>query len=237
MILKNQIQMWEEMHENEKFFDGCMIPPSLNRNELFKYIYLEYSDMHTVDGNWNTFHDRVLNFFIIHKYELDGLAESINYEYNPLDNFHATQNLGRKTDKGSSSSTVEHTNNNENWKESGREYQQDANLVSAYNDNRSPQQAGKDQDGNPIYTYIDTEHHRDLKNRNYTSEGNKSDAFSRGEETGVISAENVGEEIKKHGNTGVSYQSLIEEERKLREFSIYKWIAKHFSRELLICLW
>lgn len=236
MILANQIELWE-MENNKGFFDDCYIPSSLNRTALFDYLYLEYSDMQTIDGNWNTFHRRVLNFFTIHKYELDGLAESISYEYEPLDNFNSTQVLGRKTDKGSDSSTVEHTNNTENWNENGKQFQQNVNLVSAYNDNESPTLVGTDSDGNPIYKYIDTEHHRDIENRNYSSHGDKTDAFNRGEETVATSLENVGEQILKHGNNGVSYQSLIEEERKLREFNIYKWIARHFSTELLVCVW
>lgn len=52
-----------------------------------------------------------------------------------------------------------------------------------------------------------------------------------------ITDEGIVEDSYKYGNIGKSYQSLIEEERKQAQFNIYKWIARHFCRELLISLW
>lgn len=44
-------------------------------------------------------------------------------------------------------------------------------------------------------------------------------------------------DIEYSGTEGQSFQSLIEEQRRLVEFNIYKWIGRHFSVELLISIW
>ena len=223
MTLLNVIEIWEMQHQNKGFFDDCVInTPLVVREDLFNYLLLEYGGMIPVDNDSTCFHLRVVNFFKIHDWNIRKLAESTNFDYDPLENYRVHGKLDRDTNRDITKDDDSDTK--------GRLWQQDVNLVSAYNDNKSPQSAGVDEDGNPKYTYIDTEHHRDITNKNY----NEHNDFHADDNDHAV----VDETTLKHGNTGnTTYQEMIEEERKQAQFNIYKWIARHFCTELLISVW
>lgn len=261
MRLIDLLEIWELKHPNSKFLDDIEINSEVDKDTLWDYLISEYGSLRAIDDHTEYFHFKVDNFFKIHKFNIDKLCETMKYQYEPLDNFRFRQDLGRETDdtkhynkdqkidRGAKSSTIEHGQMNRTYGESGNEFEQQANLISAYNDNESPQLAGVDENGNPVYTYIDTEKDRRLTNRNYRNNGNENVANDVGSET--VSIENVkdgteydergneqvGEVIKRTGTANVTFQSLIKEEREIAEFNIYKWIGRHFSNELLIGVW
>lgn len=202
-------------HEGAGFFDTCEINALVNKKDLLDYLMLEYSDMNTIDSNSERFHLRVENFFKIHKWNIDKLAESLNFVYKPLETYHGTEHRTEEI------STVENVDTGITYSESGEGSKHDVNLVSAFNDVRSPQ--GKQ--------YIDSEHDRQEQTTHYSKEGESDSDMDRTQDVGED------EHTTKSGNDGKSYQSLIEEERKQAEFNIYKWIAKHFCLELLIAIW
>lgn len=228
MVLRDAIELWEVMN-NENYWDKIYLPESVSkivdRRTLGDYLEQQYGHMIISACDSTEFRKRILTFFQIHAWNIDKLAKSTAFEYEPLNDYHGIQELNRTLDRTTKDIT------DDDWTEKGRSYSQNANLVSAFNDNESPEQAGTDDYGNPIYRYKDTEHHRDLYNDNYSKSGT-DDKIVDGKLDDII-----GEKITKSGNTGRTYQSMIEEERKQAQFNIYKWIAKHFSIELLVCIW
>ena len=163
-------------------------------------------------------------------------------EYKPLNNFDWKQK--RELDRGihTADDTTRNDNTNQEsstgWNEKGRDYHTDTHLISAYNDEESPKQIGTDENGNPIYQYFDNEKYRDIHSGNYTKNGDShlDNEVNLESETNrqIHTDEDVGENIHKYGNLGITYQSLITEERRVAEFNIYKWILKHFIHEMVI---
>lgn len=216
ITLLNIIEMWEMQNPNVGFFDECAINSLVNKKDLLDYLLLEYGELEPVDAYSNLFHKRVANFFKIHKWNIDKLVESQNFKYKPLDTYHGSEHRTEDI------STVENVDTGVSYEESGNSNANTVNLVSAFNDVRSPN--GKE--------YIDSEHDRQETTSNYDKDGSSDTDMDRTQD--VNENENTTREGK-DGNS--SYQSLIEEERQQAQFNLYKWIAKHFSIELLVCVW
>lgn len=255
--------MWEMQH-NEKFWDIVpQLHSAIDRESLFDYLLYEFSDMDCIDSNSGAFRNHVRNFFEVHKWNIDKLADTLVLTYLTLENvrYHkhnkydevkdfveyidtkGTEDYTKDVDnKGTEDTTINH---DMTWDEKGKEDEEDVNFVSAFNDQPSPS-------GN---RYIDTEKDRTTKDRTYSKDGKQHDTDVKDKDTTDITKTKYGESTTgdrdtinnmkdtwhedndKVGHDGGSYQSLIEEERKQAQFNIYKWIAKHFSRELLVCLW
>lgn len=215
MTLQNIIQIWELNHPSEGFFDSSNIIELVDKTTLLDYIMLECSEMRPIDGNSERFHIRVENFFKTHKWNIDTLAKSINFDYKPLETYHG------KEDRTENISTVENIDTDVNYHEDGSGTEHTVNLISGFNDVRSPN--GKQ--------YIDSEHDRQERNTSYERDGNSNT------DTLKDKGQDEKEQIIKSGNDGKSYQSLIEEERAQAQFNLYKWILKHFTIELLVAVW
>lgn len=278
MKLIEMIDLWTLHNPNKDFFDGIELHESLDKEALLEYLLLEYMYMDTVDTSSLAFHMRVINFFKIHKWNINKLCESMLLKYTPLDNYHINSTVETDRDKkvdtitdreqitelqknsekiGEESKTdTEKIISDKYWDEHDKMAETDVNFVSAFNDIPSPEAIGTDP---TKWKYNDTEHdrqhiaadtdkegtenittnknsHYDLGNKDTLSEtdnGKLNEDITKNE----ITDEGIVEDSYKYGNTGKSYQSLIEEERKQAQFNIYKWIARHFCRELLISLW
>lgn len=124
MTLESCVTLWETIHSNEKFFDAMSVNPQINRESLFSYLMFEFGTMETVDGNTNTFHERMKNFFKIHKFNIDKLTETTLYKYEPLENYRWTQDrklerdvgtknvMGRETSENNSKTTKRNEEDN-----------------------------------------------------------------------------------------------------------------------------
>lgn len=155
------------------------------------------------------------------------------------------------TDRTINKTGTEHTKDtlDREWTENGNEDKQNVHFVSAFNDYPSPT-------GNPP-RYVDTEQYRDTESSDYYKEGTQDDKRIIDTKTtddtgdGTVRSETIKDDFNsteqmiddthtdtdRVGHDGGSYQSLIEEERKQAQFNIYKWIGRHFARELLVSLW
>lgn len=325
MTLYDMVEIWKIKNPNKEFFDDIELNPALDKETLFNYLMFEFSEMHCVDHYSEQFHRRTQMFFKIHKYNIDKLCQTMQYEYNPIetvdvheerilerdidknrnldvtqnevsdgtsdtDNIQKTitdednsQNITTDTDNQQNSSTNRDIDNrvNTTWSDSERYNGTDVNYVSAFNDKESPEIIGYDKDGYPIYKYNDTEHHRDTHN-NSTSRSGESDEHTitdddtsysltnntdttqtitnntdttqdvinntdvqthnntdstRNDKELTTTDEDVKEITHRSGMEGYTYQSLVEEERKLAQFNIYKWIGRHWTHEMMISVW
>ena len=231
MTLRDIVDIWEMKNSGKKFFDAITLNAIVDKNALIDYLMFEYQDMITIDSNSGSFHERVIMFFKIHKWNIDKLAESLEFYYNPIGNvnyhlhnkWHRDETILR--DEDIDSDKVE----DEDWTEQGHTDEQDVNLVSAFNDVPST-----------INNLIDTEHHRDVIDIDYTKQGtdDKETVYHETQDEDQVEDENYDGTIDKWGHDSPnSFQELIEEERQQAQFNIYKWIGKHFCLELLVSLW
>lgn len=266
MNLATCVELWETIHAGSKFFDEMSVNADINKTQLFRYIMNEFDEMETIDGNSDVFHERVKTFFKIHKWNIDKLVETTLYEYDPINNYSweqdrklerdvGTKNTSNKTTKENNSATTNKITENEktgtdqenkNWTETGNSDGSDINLVSAFNDLPAT-----------LNNLSDSERDRTVSHNNYEKGGNDSVTGSNSEnqngseevvgvetkngsddkvDVGSVD-EDVTEKIKRTGISGKTYQELIEEQRQTAEFNIYKWIGRHFCKELLIAVW
>lgn len=235
MTLRDHVRLWELKNPNTEYLDGIDICsyPIVDKQVLWNYLLLEYMDMSVVINDTYLFREEVKNFFQIHRWNIDELAKTLEYEYDPLTNNKWTKVRG--VDEEKNTDYEEDTINDHNYNESGRHYIQDVNYVSAFNEDESPQQIGTDADGNPIYKFNDTEHDRQTQSKTYSLNGNTDDTTNK--VSGETMTDTIGENITYTGNDGVPYQEYIEKQRSAVQFNIYKWISRHFCKELLVAIW
>lgn len=297
MYFQNLIQLWELQNPNAGYLSTAEINPAIDKQALEEYLLSEFGEMQALYGTVSLFIGKVNSFFKIHKYNIDKLCETLNYEYDPLNNFgwertqrtDSTEDTTMDRDRNLKFDTERNTTDNQNKNidfdtnrtttddntettdrtktTTGNISETNVHFVSAFNDDESPEQIGTDIYGHPIYKYNDTEEYRNTisqsntetvkdtgtvkDNRDIVTGGKDktvetlSDTENKtGTDTTKETINDVGKKVgdeniveKKKGNLGKSYQSLIEEERRLAEFNIYKWIGNHFSKELLISVW
>lgn len=235
--LANAIELWDWQHEGVPFMKDITIHKEINKDTLLDYLLYEYGELRCDETNSDTFHDRVVNFFEIHKWNIDKLAESLLFDYKPLDNtnwnqvtdYDRGQDFDSNIDRDVDVNRTEGIDTVKDWTENGSSDETDRHYVSGFND-----------------ADRDTAKTRDVITKNYNQKGKDTigtdDTEKIGTEEDILkketTAENIDVTITRKGHDGnISYQSLIEEERKQAQFNIYKWIGKHFSNELLICIW
>lgn len=249
MTLIEQMEIWKLQHDSEFWeFD---IHSAVDKDALIDFLLYEYGDMVTVDSNSGQFRNHIKNFFKIHKWNIDKLAETLILDYDPLENvrYHTHRKFDEEeatdtdfdlTANEKSKGTEDVTNTHEmDWSENGTENREDVHLISAFNDIPSPM-------GN---NYNDTEQYRDKSDMKYDKRGDKDDLDVMDRDTtgnkdntehteqNKLRINDTHEDKDMTGHNSGSYQSLIEEERKQAQFNIYKWIGRHFCRELLIHVW
>ena len=239
------MMLWEINNPNKFYLEDCIIHEFIDKETLMDYIFMECCDMRVIDSNSGAFHERVKNFFKIHKWNIDRLCKSLEFKYEPLNNYHGTEQRKLERDIAFDSVTDRDQKDDKvtdrDWSEKGSSNEQDVHYVSAYNDKESPEQIGTDSEGRPIYKFNDTEHDRDTITISYSKSGDEdisvNDVLEEDIHKNDVTDEDVVENKSKEGNNGQSYQSLIEEERKQAQFNIYKWILNHWFHELMVCVW
>lgn len=242
MTFRDNVHLWEYEHPNESFMDDITINKGVDKGTLLDYLLYDYGTLRAVETNSDAFHDMVINFFKVHKWNIDKLAESLVFDYDPLGNtdwrqvqdYDRGKQFGSTTDRDVNVDRTEGIDTEKHWDEHGTSHETDAHAISAFNDHTT----------DPKHRY--TPKHLDTIDKDYEESGNETSATDDDEnirtaediEKNEDTKEQIDEIITKKGHDGnVSYQSLIEEERQQAQFNLYKWIGNHFANELLICVW
>lgn len=167
--------------------------------------------------NENDFLLAITDLFYINDYKYRTLAGSEEFSYSPIENYDLyedetinTQNSGTNTfDMGNQSITQS--------VQSSEKTNTRVNEVS------------------PMNTVDFVNHDKSVDTVNpYTDTSNQTNS-SRQDITTVDMKNDVGRELRRHGNIGVrSSQELIEQERRIADFSIYQVIWKDVVDNLLI---
>lgn len=234
MTFYDQVHLWNVLHPTDDFWANITLPQQVIKSTLIDYLLYEYGDMITSDTNCGFFRNHVQNFFDIHKWNIDELAETLNYEYDPLADSKWTEKKiftdDRTTDFTSQRDITETETMDDNWTEDDKTDTTLVNYVSGYND----------QVTHPPH-WEDTEHHRDVEDTKVHKEGTDDRTTQTITNDDLTSKEVMDDDqntdTNHFGNNSHTFQSLIKEERQQAEFNIYKWIGRHFSRELLVCVW
>lgn len=167
-----------------------------------------------------TFKSATEIFFKKWKYQITQLMDTLEYEYNPIWNKDGKTTEKRQIERVREEGVSDNTNDNITDKRTVQENGSVATEVSAYN---SSEYQPNNKDISSSTTNNNDTVNRDT-DRSINTDENEStiDVFERLEQ----------------GNIGVtSTQSLIQEQRELMEFNIYKWIVEKYERELFLEVW
>lgn len=150
-------------------------------------------------------------FFKTWGVQIKKLFDTMDYEYEPLENYRRVEDL--------KSDTSENTSGNENGNDSSSSNSQNSSTVenktSAYNESLYQPESQETEQGNSSGS-TNGQNHKD-----YTREkksGIKEDNIIRGL------------------NGLFTTQQLIKQEREIAEFNVYQWIVNKYMEELFICV-
>lgn len=271
MTFSNSVDFYAYEHNTtpDTYLNDCVIHANVDKADLLDYLLYEYGDMLTIDAHTDTFHDHVKNFFAIHKWNIDKLAESLEFQYNPIGNVDykettdfdrgqtvdTTENRDVVTDftrtdgikdvEKTVTNRTEQIDVNDVYHEETQDQSEDINYVSAFNDGSDDSKHHRDtHEGTASKDSTDTKHTDDTENTTV----DRNEDINEDETTNTVKDDDfVGNEQlaetrdtihEKHGHDNThSYQELVTEERDQAQFNLYKWIAKHFAKEMLIAVW
>lgn len=197
-------------------FDLLTIPEGLDKTILIKSICAELADMELLYPNPEVMKDLIGVWSAGCQYEWEKLLESMQFEYNPIDNYDRTetrtltsQGSGSGTDGGSDSlsTTKQHT---------GQE--QDTGKVTAFN-------SGTLTDKNQS---TGTSSATDTETASTQYGKTKQETFSKSDS----------ETIRAHGNIGITTtMQMISEQRDIVKFNLYDIITEEFKLRFCILIY
>ena len=185
-----------------------VIDNRLDRETLNTSIIMELGAMRPITTDCTMFKIMLENFFSRYNMNITRLLDTMYLEYNPLYN----KDIQRKQNDTEHRHSIGDIDNTDSY-DTGTD-ETDESKVSAYD----------------ASTYQPKEQNTFDKDVHHSGE-TTSDI-----ESTVDTRKNTGENITgKDGND--SYQKLIEQERKVREFNIYNWIIKQMRKELFLLVY
>lgn len=213
MTLIDSINLWRLQNQNEFYFNDIVLDERLNKEDLYNMILTEYMNMLVLYANPQLFKTTVKLFFLKNKERISDLIDTTVLNYDPLENY-STVETG-KLDRTGTKGFTQADNRTENIAREGNTTS--THYVSAFNNVQGE----------------DVEQHRDVieakekvvDTENYTS----------AQDTNTKDNEETRD--TKKGITNLTYQDLVEKQRKVVQFSIYEWILKEFAKDLLVAIW
>lgn len=213
MTLIDSINLWRLQNQNEFYFNDIVLDERLNKEDLYNMILAEYMNMLVLYANPQLFKTTVKLFFLKNKDRISDLIDTTVLNYDPLENY-STVETG-KLDRTGTKGFTQADNRTENITREGDTTS--THYVSAFN---NVQGEDVEQSRDVIEAkekVVDTE--------NYTS----------AQDTNTKDNEETRD--TKKGITNLTYQDLVEKQRKVVQFSIYEWILKEFAKDLLVAIW
>lgn len=213
MTLIDSINLWRLQNQNEFYFNDIVLDERLNKEDLYNMILTEYMNMLVLYANPQLFKTTVKLFFLKNKDRISDLIDTTVLNYDPLENY-STVETG-KLDRTGTKGFTQADNRTENIAREGDTTS--THYVSAFN---NVQGEDVEQNRDVIKAkekVVDTE--------NYTS----------AQDTNTKDNEETRD--TKKGITNLTYQDLVEKQRKVVQFSIYEWILKEFAKDLLVAIW
>ena len=258
------LQHDKEIDDLTSFFSECIIDERLDRDVVIMSIIDECGAMRPLYNVSQTMKVFTENWFKKYRWNIGKLCDTLDFEYDPLTNkktdwtetTEIEQNLvteegieESKEKKNTGTQKVEDTGTQkmentgtqkmENTGTQKTEYNEDVdNTTSAMNANDYQPDNKSETDGESTRT-------DDLEStRTDDLESTRTDDLTETESrtNDRDKSENLDwNETDTHTETGmsgsVSYQDLIEKERKIAQFSIYNWIAKKYASEMFLLVY
>lgn len=150
-------------------------------------------------------------FFKTWGVQISKLFDTIDYEYEPLDNYRRIEDLKSDTNENTSGNE----NINDSSKSTGSNNSTVENKTSAYNEN----------------VYQPETEEKEVGESESSTNGESNKKYTREKKSGVKENNTI------RGLNGLfTTQQLIKQEREVSEFNVYQWIVNKYMEELFICV-
>lgn len=209
-------------------FGDYTLDNRIDRNVMNTTIISELGNARPITTDPDLFKILFDNFFNKYSSNITKLVDTMYLEYNPLHTKDITREMNEKVDETENRESVGDIDNTDKYSTTTDNVETQThtgeNQVSAY-DSQVYQPKDKSIDSQSATTVNGVEH-----------SGETTSDIKSTVDTDKDTTRNVTETIQgKDGDT--SYQSLIEQERKLSEFNIFNWIIKQMRRELFLLIY
>lgn len=244
MTLLDIIQTWNLEHDNdlndiEAIFEDIVIDERLDKETLVSVLLDECGAMDSIYNTTPTFKYFSDNFFKKYQWNITKLADSLNFEYDPLKNRSLTwtettsieQNLDTDEDRSETRNKANTgTETSTDTGTVGNVYSdEETNTISAMNSSNYEPDNKSVKNGSNARTDNLTNQRTDNLNEHITSTiGRDKSEDLTWEETDTHT---------ESGTNNIPYQDLIEKERKVAQFSLYGWIARKYRNELFLLVY
>ena len=244
-------------------YEDIDIDARLDKDVLVGSLLDECGAMNCLYDTTATFKYFSNNFFKKYKWNIEKLLDTLELKYDPLTNKNIqwtettkidqdldtaesqSQNLGRSTSESENEKNTGSVRNTGTVKNTGTVRNEDEdneeNKISAMKSSSYQPDNNRDTDGSSR-RQDDLQREDNLK-REDDLRKDRSNSFTEHTNTNKDrnKSENLAwDETDTHTEIGVnniSYQELIEKERKVAQFSIYNWIAKKYAKELFLLVY
>ena len=212
-----------ELNDIEKIFDGIVLDSRLDKGVLAGVLMDQCGAMRCIYETTATFKYFSDNFFKKYEWNIKKLVDSIEFEYNPLENksLHWTETTDI-TQNLDTSETSDEDRSKRNTGTQGSTYSEDeTNTVSAMNSSTYQPDSKRDISGNNTRT------------DNLSEVIDATNSRSKDED---LTWDETDEHIES-GTVNTAYQDLIKKEREQAQFNVYNWIANKYSKELFLLVY
>lgn len=229
MTWLDQIQVWEINNPDKGYFDDIpnIATDVIDRDTLFDFLVDECGTFQPIWGNSERFREEILIFFLTHMWNIEELAKTMLYDYDPLSNRNWTEHVDIIGSGNKDSTRDTHGTDERDITSSTKEDHIDVHYVSAFNQNDTVE-------GD---SYQDTEDYRDAGNV-FRSGTDKDVSVNNVNVEGSEKTSNTeNKDIIHTGNDGTMVQDYVKKQRQVAEFNLYKWICNHFAEECFSHIW
>ena len=213
MTLVDSVNLWMILNNNEFYFESCNIDKRIDKQHIYHIIMSQYADLECVYADTSYMHKNVELFWEKNADRIKRLLDTLDLTYDPLENY-STVETGKADANGTKK--FDQKDNTSSTKDETIDTES-KHFVSAYN---NVQGEDVEQTRDTIHTTDNTKFNED-----YTS----------GQNTGTTDHEETLD--TKRGITNLSYQELIDKQRRTVQFDIDDWILREFAKDLLISIW
>lgn len=236
--------LWNLIQWDNELFDAITLPEGIDRGILVDTITRKYGGCTVAIESPNIFRYYVERFFEQKEYNYRKLLETLNYEYDAIENYN------RMEDGWENNQDTEHTTDvrdEHNTMTEGLESARNTTREDTSNATNNSTTTGEVSPYN-AETYLNDVKSTANDNSNAATNANENENVNSTKNNDVKNNMNYSSHLENdrekkygihaHGNIGVTTtQQMIEQEREVVKFDIYEYIAADFASEFIILVW
>ena len=207
-------------------FNGIEVPEGADRDIMVEEIFHRCGEFSVGHTDFEFMHEEILHFFKVHNRTFNKLFETLELEYNPLDNYDRQETW---RDDGTFQNNS--SSNDNGWTKSDND-QETRNMKTDYASNTTTERAAFNSDGYEDYEKNSHGGHDTISGHVIDDGKTSHNINTTGNNNGTDASVHTG---RIHGNIGVTTSmALLKEQYEVVQLNAYKTIANLFADEYCI---